>query len=440
MLLFIAFIILHFVLLQQIKDSISKFVLWSFFLVWSVAIIISQFGFYGLNIPKDRTILYISIHLLSFYAGFFIVNQKKSNQKLHLKEIESSLENRAFKIVYNKFFLALLAVLLLYVISLYLKMQALLAVTQSLGEVRNAYFEENLFGPYYYFINLFVLTPVSCLLLFVWGYMTLKKKNILWVVIGLFLFLYFSLGGGRIGYFKIFISLVLVWQIFSGGHKKRIRVFDRRTLYIGALGVALYFLIIFTTAARMGNVSGNQSFADEYVEETNTQLLSYYVGPIAAFDYALENDYVSKNGGYKYGALTFSSIEEILYIGVLRLNRDYKRPISEYSKLIQHNIIWIGDGITWNALFTWCLYFYLDLGVAGLILFPFIFGIIIRKIIFYCYNNPNLYSLSILCFFYVDLMISVLKYSWQSFSLILMLVFFFYMSNKSRKRIIVTKK
>ncbi len=439
MLLFIVFIFLHFILLQQIKDSISKFVLWSFFLVWSGAIILSQFGFYGLDIPKDRTILYVSIHLITFYAGFFIVNQKSTKHKLNLQKIDSKLGESIFKIIDNKYFLSLFGVLFLYVFSLYLKLRAFLAVSQSLGDARNAFYEGNFYGPYYELINNFLLTPISCVLMFAWGYMTIKKRNILWVLIGVFLFLNFSLSGGRLGYFKIFITLVFVWQIFSYG-RKLVSLFSKRSLLIISLGIGVYLLTVFITSARLGGVSSSQQFEKEYVEETNKHMVTYFVGPVVAFDYALENNYVSKNRGYKYGALTFSSIEEILYIGVLRLNRDYKRPISEYSKLIQHDLILIGDGITWNALFTWCLYFYLDLGVAGLILFPFIFGIMIRKLIFYCYKNPNLYSLSILCFFYVDLMISVMKYSWQSFALIVMLLFFFYMSNKSKnKRLIALK-
>lgn len=434
MLLYAVFILLHFILLGQIKDRISRFAIWSYFLVWSASIILSQFGLYGLNIPDNRTITYVSIHLISFYLGYILIGRDYVKNYLHYEQIELSLDNSVKTILSNKIFWALFAILFLYVTSLYAKMRAFLMVTQSLGEVRTAFYQEDFYGPYFYYINLLVLTPISCILLFLWGYMTIKKRNIPWILIGLYLLMFFSLGGGRLGYFKIFMGVVFVWQFLFYGRNLFKQLFSRRFLFLASLTVALYFLIVYTTSARMGNVSAANSFEEDYVEQTNTQLVSYFVGPLVAFDYALNDDYTSKIGGYKYGALTFASVEELLYIGVLRLDRQYHRPIEKYVDQTQNNYVWIGKQTTWNALYTWCLYFYCDFGIVGLILFPFIFGLMFRKLIFYCCRRPNMYSISLLCFFYVDIILSVMKYSWQSFTILLMILLYIYMSNRSKTK------
>ena len=432
MLIYFIFVLLFFGFLHLIKDSVSRIFIWSFCAVWSGTIILSQFGFYGLYIPSNLTISLVSVHLMSFCAGFLLVREKNKPNTFSIHHVSSHINDYIKEIVHNKYFLALFFILLVYVFTLYRKLNALIMFTDSLGEVRGRFYEENIYGPYYTMLNKFILYPFSSILLFAWGYMTLKSRNIYWLIFGIFLFLYFSLSGGRFGYMRIFISFIFAWQLLGEGVSRIHHFFSKKTIWIAAISVAVYFLMVFMTNARLGYYTEAQSFDKENIEKGNIHMVSYYVGPIIALDHAITHDYPSKMGGYKYGALTFSSLEEFFAMFAFKLQPGYQRPILDYIRVVQDVKIDVGPS-TWNALYTWCLFFYCDFGVIGFVIFPFLFGLFYRKVIFYCSNTANIYSLSLLCFIFVDLVLTPIKFGWQSYTILLMMLFFYYMSNRTAK-------
>lgn len=421
---------------KRIKDPISKVFIWTFFILWVVQGVLSQFGIYDNYIPKARTIVLVSIHLLFFYMGFnknsikLDVNKGNSrNSLVYLRE----QENRICK---NPVFILILLLSFLYVISIFSKYLGAILFAQSISDARADNQLQELYGNAYYYINMLVLVPMATITTFLFAFKTFEKRDWMWLVMGLFLLMYKSLGGGRLGFLNIFIAIVFVGIYLTIQTKKDGSFIKRysRFLIMGVLAIGLYFLIGLVTAGRKGDVSMSKHAFEENQETTNMHFYNYYVTPLVAFDYSINNNLVEKQGGFHYGALTFNCVEEAFYIVLHKLGFNYNRPIAEYGDLIQENYINLGS-MNWNALYTWCNFFYFDLGVFGLILFPFLIGLLVRKIINYFYKKSNVFSASLLVLAYYVITMSMVSFYFSGFSSFFTLILLLFLSNKSEKMI-----
>ncbi len=402
LIIFILFLLTN----RRISDYISKIFIWSFFLLWVGQSVLSQFGLYDFYIPKDRTIYLVAVHALSFYLGFGIVRLRSSQNN---NDITCDyLGNRVLNLSSNPIFRIFLIIALLYVISMFMKFYAAIMMAQNISEARAEGQLMEIYGNVYYYLNMLILYPFSTLILLLFSYMTFKKRDWVWIIMGVFLFMYYSLKGGRVGYFEILLCVVFmgVWIQKT----KKGRGLKKYSNWLPALIFILfvYSVINIVTAGREGNFGLNSETFSQSQETTNQHFVTYYVGPLVAFDYALDNNYVERQGGYHYGGLTFNSIEELIFVIVSRLGIDYNRPIEQYGELVQGNMINL-NSMFWNALYTWCNFFYCDLGVVGVLLFPFLIGMIVRCAIMYFYRTKNEYSAAIVLIAFLNVSLSVIK-------------------------------
>lgn len=426
MIAFIIFIIFFFVIIRKIPDKISKFFVYSYVFIWSGAIVLSLLGLYGLKIPHNNTILLITTHLFSFILGFVYVKIPKNGDNI----MRNSASNQYFinsisSFVSNKLFLILFLISFIYVVEIFATFLTQIAVMQSLGDVRSEFYEGDLYGPLYGYIEAYFLSPFSFLLMFLFAFLCFKKRGLLCLSIGIYLFIYSSLSGGRFGYVQIIIAIVLFGLCLDSQIKKQgfIKKYQRAFAFT-SVGVLFYLLLVFTTAARMGDVGINKDVYNNNIESANKQLFAYYIGPIIAFDYTVNSSLVSEIGGYKVGTLSLSPLEDLFYLLVSRVGIDYVRPIGKYTNVVQKNYISIGDDENWNALYTWCNYFYCDMGLVGIIIFPFIWGGIMRKTIKYYYKTYNLFSGALLLYMYIALILSVTRYPAVSVSFLIVVTLF----------------
>ena len=172
-----------------------------------------------------------------------------------------------------------------------------------------------------------------------------------------------------------------------------------------------FTLIGAITVSRMSNYIDSNDGIDTKVEATSKAMLSYAVGPISAFDYAVNNNYLERIGGYKYGGLTLAAPELFVYIILNKCGFRYEKSLDSLVCIKQDEYINVGDESYWNALYTSLLFYYLDLGWLGIVLFPFLFGLIIRFLIkkFYCTNSVCIFI--ILAFVFHGILRAVTDYN-----------------------------
>lgn len=420
-----ALIIISFLLLinsiyrSKRYEFLSKRILMIYSILWGIVISISSFGLYDFNVPSSKVLLMMVIHVFAFVLGFRSVRiSYEYESHFSLDELDSKLD----KLTSNHLFIIITCILSAYIMFLVVKFFSLIAV-MDMYDIRTNYYdsESNIYGTLFSIINGPILSTYNLFLIPIFSWMFFKKKNWLILIQGAFLFGYASLGGGRFGYVRIGVGLLFVGFCLYLNKRNKVKRF-RQLLF---LLISMVFLIGLITTMRLNvNTVGNDGF-NNAVEATTRQVLSYSVGPISAFDYAIENDYMNRIGGLKYGRLTLSGPELFIYIILNKIGINYEKALDKLVIIKQDDTIDIGDNTWWNALYTSLLYYYLDFGWVGIVLFPFIFGVLSRSCIKRLLNTNSLCYYIILTYIVHELLRSITDYTFVDvFTFILMVTLY----------------
>lgn len=384
------------------RSKEAKRIIVGFNLLWGIALVTSLCSFSGKYAISASAYLLIVLAAISFNMGFYY----KSRQTFSLEKLQLSVNY----IIYNKVFNVIIILLAVYLLSLFLTYIDALAVA-SAADLRTDFFDEenNLYGPLFLFLNTWLLKPISILLMPLFPLALIQKKYGQAVLYISYLLVYNSLGGGRFGYTQIAWSLYLVCICLYQVVKIKLSIRNALIAFVVILG--FYGLIALTTASRMANFDINRINYDEVLKETNTQLSAYVSGPIAAFSYAIDNNYVKEMGGYQYGKLTLGAFDQVADIPFRKIGVGYERAIPKLATIKQDSRIKINEDFTmWNALYTSNLFFYLDFGIVGVLVFPFIFARLFSKSLSLMQHKQNVMSLVLVNYVFVNCMHSVFDF------------------------------
>ena len=397
-------VLLIFVYKARKTEKNYKKILYIYLVVWAVVMIMSSFGFYEMEVPSDYSYTLFLIHLVGFIFGAILIPtssvSKASSSDYLLKKIENSI----VKILESPLFRAILVLMSLYVTYLFSMYWAKVMIYNTMSETRSQIVE--IYGSLYYnFARPLLFLPFSMVCYVLFGYAIFKKRDWVCFLMGYMLLVNASLTGGRFGYVFIFVGIVFV-NIFI------IKIKFRKYLLKFALGVGiLYVLIVLTTTFRSGTISLDHNNVENGIEVANEHIVTYMVGSQAAFDYAIENDYLTKLGGYGYGVCTFSPLVFLVDLcttifGGFHLN-------STNIKLITHledDKIYLEGGTKgWNALYTSVIFYYMDAGIIGVFLFPFILGILSSLLIGKMLNSGSVIIFALCGYFFICLIKSLFK-------------------------------
>lgn len=401
--MYILFFVLLLIYIKKKRiDVTSKRILYTYLIYWSIAICGADFQILGIYKPSTFSMVLQIISILSFVVGFLSV---KIVPSASISWEETTLNLSFEKLIKNKIFVALAIFSFVYISYMFSKYFAQIAI-YSMAEVRDDFFEGELLGPRYGVINMYFLQNFVYVLCVILGYFMAYKRNILIFPLLIIIFLYSSLGGGRFGFIRcfsisLFVAFFLNTQFFV--KNKFLKVFS-----IFAILLSIFFLLVFVTSAR---VSGEISFSFESIkmgiEKTFEHILKYTSGAVVAFDYAIKDDYIGKIGGLKLGSLTFSGLESLLQTLFSKIGIAWHDGLTPFANIKQDNIISIGDSSTWNALYTWNLWFWCDFGILGIVFFPYLIAKIYRKIIGRLYNEQSLSMLILACIMFMIVLLSV---------------------------------
>ncbi len=394
--------LIYFVALRVMKiDKPSKIVLAMFAGYWLFALLMSTTGYRGLRQPCLYTYFLFLSFITFFTIGFVAI--KIPRPSLGWKQI---LVNDIEKTTKKRWLWVLCGISAIYIISKILIFSTSLEALASVGDLRTAYFEGTLYGPEFPYVNMFlsewffVLTPLFSYLLF-------KKRNILLILVTVFIFGYVLIGGGRFGYFFILLAIILMELVLDMSQLNKKKVL----MAFSVVGVTFLFVMILITNARKGLYEFNEENLKSGAGDTVETLVTYSSGPIIAFDYVLRHNYEDRVGGYQYGRLTLSSVDVLIDYITKHIFGFTTTPSLTKIEFKQNDAIDISRDVGWNALYTAMFYFYLDFGLIGAFVPPLLFGLLLRFLMGCLYKKPNLPALVMLNFVFMVTIYSVIDYN-----------------------------
>lgn len=401
-----------------------KFIISAFNLFWTLALVLSLFSFTGRYSISTEAYLLVVMGVFSFNAGFRYKTNYFQTDTLSLS---------ANNLIINKKFNLIILILAAYLLSLFLTYIDALALA-SVADLRTDFFDEdsNLYGPLFLMLNVWLLKPIIVILMTLFPIALIQKKFAQAFMYIACLLVYNSLGGGRFGYaqivWSIYLVIICVYQLV------KVRLSFRNIFILFVVSIGFYGLIAFTTASRMANFDMKNINYNEIIDETNSQLSAYASGPIAAFSYAIDNNYLENMGGYQYGKLTLGAFDQVLDIFFRKIGIKYERSIPKLATIKQDSKIVINEEFTmWNALYTSNLFYYLDFGVVGVIFFPFLFAVLFSKSLILMHRKQNIMSLVLVNYIFINCMHSVFDFRLYNFSdLVTIVVLLLFSTNSLR--------
>ncbi len=414
-----------------IKDSISKRLFLIYTSYWSISLFVSSLDLYGLYKVEDTTYYLLLGHIYAFLFGFVLI---KPVAVVYKKNINVGVSD----LLKNKFFFILFAILLIYIANLFIRQRELLAM-YSLSEIRGDFSELILEGGQFTFYTTVIssMYHFSMCLAF---YMLLFDRR--WFYIALFLSfaLFFSLlGGGRNQFMKFIYYAIGIYilkdYIFSSLKGKQINYIipKRMKVLLALIFIGSFIGMSLFTALRKGSDTVNFESIAKGTSEISEIFVNYSICPIVAFDKCLKNKRFENEKFY--GVATFCGPEQFIYKLLLRrIIVNYEPCYDKVTGYVQHNRIDVAPGRSWNYAYTSCFYYYLDFGIMGIFLYPFILGLISRCMINLLEKNLNIYSIAIFQFLSYCMYMTVFSgYLFKNVTFIyLVLMLFLYWHNRKK--------
>lgn len=395
----------------HIKDTVSKFCIMSFILYWGCSLVASCFNPFGMSSNCNETYCLLIAGMISFVFGF-IIFETRSIVKQRFINI-SRLKNQTLVITKNKILNCLYILCSLFAS----KFAATALIVSELnkgtlsgedrgeilfeGSYLNKFFYHFVMNPLYY-----ITISVLCVVIFT----KVKNRKLFCLFSIVFLIASIILSGGRGKFVIIVMYFLFMYICLTKDIKKKILNVKTILTSVVVLGIMMVFMSLQTGFRSTGTYSLNSDNIVEAAGSMGETFGIYSVIPIRLFDYAITNDYFDKFEGPKYGRAVFAGFDGIA-TGVIRrfsgIEPESTLGIADY---LQENEIYIIPGNhPYNYCYTALFFCYMDFGFAGVIILPFLFGLIFRYYIFQFYKTSSLPSFILIGFGYFMMMHSLFQ-------------------------------
>ena len=402
-----------------VRDKLSQKTIIAYLSWWSLWLVISTLNPFGVFPVANRVYLLLLLNVFMFTLGFVLYGQIRRRQKGRL------LENGTFKrtVLNNSMFKLVLIVLLAAVGYLFFKYLAILNLKGAAGGRTTLFDVGELFvNKYEIFFYGLAIKPFAevlavvfiCLLIF-------KRKPLILTLCSAFIFIYGAIGSGRMYYASIVIFLGYVLylkkQILSKGIfefqpvKKATHEGAKRKFLLGVLLLLVVLLMAFITAQRLGYSGSKGEVLLSGGREFFKQSVWYMTGSFRALDYALAQDYAGMTG-YFHGRATFAGFDSLTKLVVHGLGGTYESANNVIIPMLQETLL-ISPEINYNFAYTNVLVHYLDFGIWGVAIFPFLFGLFSRSMYCKFKETPTFPLLALIVCLFFSMIITVFKWPYQ---------------------------
>lgn len=381
-----------------------KILLYIYLIAWGSALFTSTFGFFEMEVPSDYSYFLFLLHLIGFIVGSLSVATSSSINAVSTGNSLINIENNIVRILNNRLFRIFLVFMSIYLTYVFSKYWVKVLFYQNISDTREQLVD--IYGYFYYtFAKPLLVLPTTIVCYVLFGYSILKKRNWFCLLLGYYLIVNASLTGGRFGYVYIAMGVVFV-NLFI------VKVDLRKHWPKFAIAAAvLYGLIVLITTFRSVFVSIDKGTLEQGAELANEQIVTYFVGPQAAFDYGLSNDYLTQVGGYGMGSLTFAPLVNFVdFFTDTFAGFQVNTYVLKVVKLLEDNPIYLEGGKQqWNALYSSVMFYYLDGGIIGVFVFPFFLGMILSLLIRKMLKSGSVIHFALCGFFFICMIKSLLR-------------------------------
>lgn len=373
----------------RVKDKITRNMMYAFYAFWGISLLLSCFNPYGLHQVSLSTYILLLIFLICFTFGVVTAptvgikyRQQSYNYGYYLNLITS-----------NRFVLFVVILLDCFLINIYVMKQAILeshTVLELRTDLDELLYQGNSFLG---LTNNLIVQPLTPIINLCAAYLLVynRKKIIPTIIFAIFITLSALISGSRGGFISLvsYVFFVIICKSMFSGNVKVLS--NKNILYFIIFVLVVLIVIANMTAQRLYNIH-EFSFQTILlgVEDLSKHFVTYLVGPFRALDYALENNYLEIVGGYQYGRCTFGFVDTMLQLVLNNLGINYEAGVKSLASYLQNNWIDIGNNNSFNFAYTAILFFYIDFGLLGVFMFPFVLGYVSRMIVnkLYTKNNP----------------------------------------------------
>ena len=386
-------------------DKPSKMMLIFIVGFWLFALFVPLTGYSNIYRPHDFTYFLLILNVFFFILGFAFIKIRKCPVLL-----PDSISSEIKGLTQKRWVWVVAILVALYVLSKIVIFWNSLSTYSTLRELREDYFSGLIYGPEFPYVNMFFLGNFSCFFLPLFCFLLIRFKIDLKMLLvsGIATIGYIILSGGRFGYFYVFINILTLELVFGLSNYNKKRIISIVSLF----AVLLFVILVYVSNAQKGNYDyeGNNNFSGGR-ESTTESIILYSCGGVVAFDQVVNKNYEKRINGFQYGRLTFSSVDMFVDFLTSRFLGQSVNPSLKKISFKQDDVIMIGTDKSWNALYTACLFYYLDFGIIGCIVFPFLLGLLLRFLIKCLYILPTYSMLVLVCYILRCAIFSAIDYS-----------------------------
>jgi oligosaccharide repeat unit polymerase len=395
-----------------VRGILARRLLLIYIVLWMSLLLFSTFNLYGLYPVSNTAYSLLLLNVVMFTAGFSFSSVKQKTYSDYNSGRRDNICITLNKKISNQFavlFVSLLTVLLGYYAYKYYNIinTSGILLGSELNERTVRFYVGQLFGSTFelLFYN-YIFASVNYIMLFILSFRLIwGKVNALLVFLAVIYVSCFALiGAGRSALVELgtyFVAMYLIKQSIS--YKSSVaksklismNLVNKKTFVVASVLLLIYCVTVYLTGIRMGLLEVSLDNFATAQSAFMDNIVTYMIGPFRAFDYGLHN--FGNSLGFNFGRLTFAGLDEGIGNIVRLIYSDY--PIMNHlTGELTAPAIYIGQSQNFNANYT-CVYnYYFDMGIAGVILFPFLYGLFYHRMILNYERTPAAVSLFILIF------------------------------------------
>lgn len=384
-------------------------------IVWTLLIGLSLLDYINTFSLSLKTTLLLCLGNIALTCGYCLYEYKPISLK-KIKCFIFSLKNRIIKIDMEKFFRVVQYIIFIFFIFYFIKYQILLQkfgiemarmIKFQLGLLFSNKFE-------YYFFQ-YLLTPFLYISIFYYciKFFDNNYKFLDITILIVNIVIYSLIGQGRLIYYQLLIILMIfIYKKFCIDFLPVIKKYYK----IFLIFILLICILFFMSFIRMGLTFDTIHRLPEYFDRTLSQAFIYFVGPFKGLDYFVTK--MPNVGNYFPGQFTFCAIlNPILKIlQQFGLNLNFDNPLVYLQQYIP-----LSDYLSFNALFTYYVNFFMDFSYFGFLI-PFFIGYIMRYLLTFIDNNNTMIRIFVY-FNLLNFIMGVIRWEYQSIDILITLFF-----------------
>jgi len=375
---------------------------------WFVALVVSVVNPYDLFPVSDSTYLLLLLNVFSFFIGYSSIKTVKDMPDNYI-DFEPILVSRIFKVVL--YFCLVVSIHMLVT-------QFTIIAMYNVGVIRQSFYEVMFEGQpgWMAFAYTFVLRPFFFFVIPLLLYCIDNRSHYFDLIcMMIFTFAFSFISGGRTRF--IFIVIIALFYFMARYKMKKKNILSRsnKGMVVFILGAVIAATIM--SSLRAGEKEVDKDGLSKGWEKNITQLVTYNTGSFVALEDFLNSPYMDNVGGPFFFRSTFGGVEEFFSKIIGKLTGIEPEHINKRTiYYMQDKEIQISNNIDFNFAYTNVIFHYLDLGVLGVFLYPFLFGLFVKKTVNKINKTNSPYLFCLLAFMFCTIYYSL-------FSLLLVLPF-----------------